>query len=552
MDENVEIGGMDNKIAVSDVSDNDIISTSDFTADRNTEQLSLLPDLGIQDDSKDFMQIVPSEDGNIDVIINKPYGMIHFRVIKGNELDANDFRLLHKLYLFAKKTHYDREIYHMKRSDMDYTRFEHLLKSFHRLRDTPIEWNRMMYDKKNNKEWRGITGFGFLGEFTCSPDNNDIIFVIPPTLRKLLAMPIPYAPINTEITGQLSRFAFYLYEHFMVVLSTNRNNGCLHATPVKTVHSLEELRIITHAEDKYPRLYNFISQCIRKPIKEINLHSNIRVEWDGTFKKNEWEFTIIPKLRDYNNRNNKNATKPTAEKLDSALMKKLVKIYGNETTAKRGIKIAENNEKHKIADSTELRNYVLANIEYVEKQNKVGSFSAYLTKALKNDYADYFYKKEEIARQKEKENWNTESEKILKDLQQSEKREPKGGYIGEKLQPDKDRKQKPEEPPPETISERLKKINVIETPERLKNKLDIIRYGENGNNTKYLKERSSICSLAKQLFADDKNNYYLIIPSEKNYHGLLNEEIKRILLNEFGENTQIMTFEEMVKHFFSD
>jgi hypothetical protein len=174
------------------------------------------------------MQIVPSEDGDIDVIINKPYGMIHFKVIKGNELDAHDFKLLHKLYLFAKKTHYDREIYHMKRSDMDYTHFKNLLKSLHKLRDTPIEWNRMMYDKKNNKEWREITGFGFLGEFTCSPDNNDIIFVIPPTLRKLLAMPSPYAPINTKITGRLSRFAFYLYEHFMVLLSAEsakKNDG---------------------------------------------------------------------------------------------------------------------------------------------------------------------------------------------------------------------------------------------------------------------------------------------------------------------------------------
>jgi hypothetical protein len=99
---------------------------------------------------------------------------------------------------------------------------------------------------------------------------------------------------------------------------------------------------------------------------------------------------------------------------------------------------------------------------------------------------------------------------------------------------------------PKVLSEHLKLANVVEQPELLKKKLNIVR-------EKYPKQFPYIKTSCKQLFMDSKKNMYIIVPHDIAAK-CLKEDNPHIVKDVFAgvKLNNIVELKTLVERFFQD
>jgi hypothetical protein len=531
MDENTEIDCLDG-------------GNGDFMADGQSKQLSLLPDMGIEDYEESSLEVTGIERLS-DLEVFKDYDVLktlddndfkkHIAMVHGigQDFDTIDQRLFNVIYKIADTYKFDRETYYVTKGVIkaglgrEKDHYEQLKESLEKLLNTKMVWNIFGADQKN-KEW-GTIQAGLIGAFALTRESNVIRFSIPDVIRELIIKPNIYANINHRTTNKLHGREIVLYEFFKGMLDTNKKDE-------KNVRIPDEnLRRLLQALTIYPKRAMFIDRCLKKPLKRISDLSDIMVGVTRFGRENDYDFNVRRKIPKYN-------TKLALLPQPNTEIKELLCIFYvhiDKRTRANLIKFLR--KKDPGVDGETMNEYIAANVKYaiqIEESKIKKTKAAIIIDAIKNDYAKYFEKKEEAARKKEKEDWNDVPKEILKDLN-----------LNKIFQPEEDQKQEekqmPVEPPPETLSERLKKINVTELPELLEEKLNTIR--EKYPADKYPAFKNG----CKNLIIDDKGNIYMVVLSSS-YAEYFKSNCSSITKDVFVEVKfeNIMTEDEIIKYFF--
>ncbi len=175
--------------------------------------------------------------------------------------------------------------------------------------------------------------------------------------------------------------------------------------------SIEDFRKIFGITDKYKLFQNLKVKVINPAIKEIN--ENPKIDW-------EVSYTLL-----------KTGVKYTHIKFKKVRKQAQKKIEQVKTTQKTDLLLQYVPEKYKLPVkkllNKELNNYPLEylqyQIKYANKQENIKNYTAYLAKAIKEDYADFTHKAEREAKtRKQREEMAKQEQETRKKLEKLRKK----------------------------------------------------------------------------------------------------------------------------------
>lgn len=335
------------------------------------------------------------------MVIRKHSAMIQTNV---KELTLIQRKLINYLIFIVQKTGkselYKTTILNIKKScSIESTENVDLKVQLKKLADIKIEFNYMNKDK--NEVWEYMS---LLSLVKIVPNENEVIFEFPSTLRDRLLNPRLYAPINIIlIAGLKSSYSVILYEFLRDYLTS----------PVVPILTIEQFRgLMGIRENEYKFFPNLKIRVIDPAIKEINEKTDIRCEYRLVKEHGNCyshiqlavtnqDFQLMlecnPVIKEEEN-------KPTESKSQ----------FPQEI-------IAAIPEQHRTSVIKELimkhfdkgKDYIISNTQYTLKHAS-DNFSGYLSKSLENDYAGH---DREV-----KTNIKVKTEKIVKHKSEAEKR----------------------------------------------------------------------------------------------------------------------------------
>jgi hypothetical protein len=460
-------------------------SINDLDSDGNAKQITMLSELGYEDDD-DSLEIKDIEDFPIEIFkdynilerlddrdFKKDIAIIHSTAIGFDTIDQRLFNVIYKIadsYKFEQETYLVPKKLIKEALGREKNHYEQLKASFEKILNTKIVCN--IFDQDKKQEW-GTVQSALIGAFELTRDSNIIRFTIPEILRERMAHPNIYANINHKTTSKLSFRSIKLYEYFLGELDRQQEDYV-----DNIVIDEKHLRTLLDAMDVYPRYAMFIYKCVSPAIAEINGKTTLDVVHTQKGKRKKGiNYAHFTAKRGENKYESKIKLVPLPhgsgkEKLYKDICKQ------NEKSYKKLIEMVE--KEYPGYGEQDIDNHILMNIAYSEKQNPK-NLLAYVTESLKNNYAKYISQAQKITEENKETNHSDEIARKKEEV--------------ELLQRERKRQQE--------LSKQLGQANLIELGEVWQKSLDCIKKEHPYHET---------WSFGTQLFTDNEHNILLVAP----------------------------------------